>query len=281
MRRRFRFSRLALAGVAIAPAISCAPQLDTARSTPPRGTIGEELYGVLCDRVGAQAIREDLTGASFHAVCHKAPDGTWAAHVDQTQLPAADPNAVDVNGNPVSVDQQNKSRAFAVARVEALPRRRADLIAAFDATFPDGPSQVKDIGNPDPTKACGVPAAGATDNFGPEFADLLARFGPLYDDGTIPQSTEALARLYQALQNSADAQTAYARFDARQGYRPLAVALGAMRPMMAYGKFRDFSNALLPLFSIDSKPYQVDVNDNLVQPHVLVPGVDYAQLQSL
>ena len=36
----------------------------------------------VCDRVGAQALREDLTGASFHNVCHKQPDGTYADTVD-------------------------------------------------------------------------------------------------------------------------------------------------------------------------------------------------------
>src|SRR6516164_6207974 len=52
----------------------CAPDLpETPR--PVRGSIGVELFGVICDRVGAQALPEDLTGQSFKGVCHKDAGG--------------------------------------------------------------------------------------------------------------------------------------------------------------------------------------------------------------
>ncbi len=267
--------------VVLAGGASCAPQLDTTRAVPPRGTIGAELFGVVCDRVGAQALHEDLTGGSFHAICHPAPDGTYADTVDLTQLPAPDPNAVDVNGTPVSLDQQNRNRAYAVARIQALARRRADLIAALDATFPDVPVPIKDTGNPDPTQSCKAPAGIATDNLGPQLADLLGRFTPLYDDGTIPHSTEALGRLMQAFRAGSDVQDSYTHFDSRQGYRPLEVALGAERPMLAYPALRDFANATLSLISADSNPYDPNPKYDAFGNRLPEPGPNNPQLSAM
>src|SRR4051794_10975641 len=99
---------------------ACAEDIDTTRVVPKRGTLGEELFAVLCDRVASQALHEDLTAASFKGVCHKSAKGTYAKSVDQAQLPAAEESAVDKNGKPVSVDQQKQNRATAVARIEAL-----------------------------------------------------------------------------------------------------------------------------------------------------------------
>ena len=41
-------------------------------------------------------------------------------------------------------------------------------------------------------------------------------FQSLYDDGTIPQATESLARVFNAIKASPDAQQSFARFEARQ-----------------------------------------------------------------
>src|SRR5947207_14918614 len=101
--------------------VSCS-DIDTDRTIPPRGTIGEEVYGVLCDRIAAQSLREDLTGAASHALCHKV-SGKYADKVDQTLLPPI-ADAVDDKGNPVSLDKQTKDRTIAVARVEALAVHR-------------------------------------------------------------------------------------------------------------------------------------------------------------
>src|SRR6185436_11019928 len=92
---------------------ACAKDLDTTRSPAPRGTIGEELFGVICDRVGAQALHEDLTGASFQGVCHKDLNGDYDDAVDERFLPAPKAGAVDVEGKSVSVDEQQKNRDYA------------------------------------------------------------------------------------------------------------------------------------------------------------------------
>jgi hypothetical protein len=249
---------------AIALAAACAPDFDTTRSPPPRGTIGQELFGVVCDRIGAQALSEDLTGASFHSICHPDATGAYASTVDQTLLPPASASAHDIDGNPVSIDVQNANRAHAVNRVQALARRRPDLIASFDATFPDIPVATKDLGNPDPTKSCQPSTAdGGVDTMSNQLADVLARFQSLYNDGTIPKTTESLARVFDAIKASPDAQTSFARFEARQGYRPIEVTLGAARPAIAYSGLRDLTNAAVALLSADSQPYDTSKLDAL------------------
>src|ERR1700722_2733385 len=80
------------AGVAITAA--CADPFSTDRNPPPRGTVGQELYGIVCDRIGAQALPEDLSGASFQAICHPDASGNYATTVDQAQLPAVTAGAV-------------------------------------------------------------------------------------------------------------------------------------------------------------------------------------------
>jgi hypothetical protein len=226
---------------------ACANDFDSSRTTPPRGTLGEEMYGVICDRVGAQALREDLTGASFQRVCHRDADGRYADNVDQTLLLPLVDGALDPSGKPVPLADQQRWRARAVGRVETLGRRRFDLIAALDAAIPDVKVAIKDIDNPDPTKSCGAPAASGEGRLHDELANMLARFTDLYNDGTIPRSTEALGRIMNAFKAAPDAQAAYARFDARQGYRPLALALGTTRPVVAYPRMRDLANATLAL----------------------------------
>ena len=70
--------------LALAAAATCAvavpgcADFDTSRQIPKRQSLGHEMYSVICDRTGAQALREDVTGASFHAVCHPDAKGAYA-----------------------------------------------------------------------------------------------------------------------------------------------------------------------------------------------------------
>src|SRR5262249_3146483 len=93
---------------ALAPA--CAAELDTSRPLPERGSVGEEIFGVVCDRVGAQALREDLSGASFRKVCHRARGEEFADEVDTSLLPALDRAAKDEQGRVVSMAEQERHR---------------------------------------------------------------------------------------------------------------------------------------------------------------------------
>jgi hypothetical protein len=277
-----------LAGVAGLP--GCAKDFDTSRATPPRGTLGREMYTMVCDRVGAQALREDVTGASFHAVCHAAPDGTFADKVDAELLTPLDPSARDVDGRPVSIEQQQANRAHRIARIEALARRRDDLIGAFDTAFADETIAIKDLGNRDPLKACDPPSGDAPGegDLRTQLADTLGRFTDLYNDDTIPDLTRALARIMDAVQKTPDAQVALARFDARRGYRPTDVAMGVARPALSYPGIVDLANALLRVLSSDTDPLGLTLPPGA--PHKKayertaadrVPGKAHAQLAEL
>src|SRR5690606_21307973 len=68
--------------------------------------------------------------------------------------------------------------------------------------------------------------------------------------------TQSLARVVEEFKTSEEAQKAWSRISARQGYRPIETALGAARPIVAYPRLRDFSNASLRLLSADSNPYE-------------------------
>jgi hypothetical protein len=262
-------------------ASACSDSFDTSRTLPPRGTLGEELFGVVCDRIGGQSLHEDLTGASFQAICHPAADGTFSSTVDQTQLPPMVDNQPDVNGNPVPLAKQQSDRAYGVARLQTLANHRTDLIAAFDATFPDIQIAIKDVGNPDPTQSCNPPAASGEGRLHTELTNLLGRFQDLYNDGTLPQSTESIGRVVNAFKASTAAQSAWAVYDARAGYRPIDINLGAARPTIAYPQLRDFSNATLALLSVDSQPYQLDPTFDANGNRVPVPGTAYPQMSQL
>lgn len=242
-------------------------ELDTERTPPKRASLGTEMYGILCDRVGAQALREDLTGASFRDLCH-AKDGKFSDKVDATKLPAIDPNGKDVAGKPVPVEKQRAARDYAVARVEAVARRRADVIEALDATFPDLTIPVKDLANPDPKKSCGAPAKSGEGKLRDELARMLAQMADLYVDGTLPQSTQSLAKVINAFRDSDEAQVAWSRLSARKGYRPNEVVLGAMRPMAAYPRLRELANTALNVLAADSRPYDPEI----LGQRPLVPG---------
>ncbi len=266
-------------GSLVLGALAC-NDFDTARTPPARGSVGTEMYGVLCDRVGAQALREDMSGASFRDICHKNAAGKFADKVDTTKLPALVPDGKDTKGKPVPIAAQRSARAYAIARIETFARRRDDVIEALDATFPDALIPVKDLKNPDPRKSCGAPAKSGEGKLNDELARMLGQMGDLYLDGTLPQSTESLAKVVNAFRDSEEAQVAWARLGARKGYRPNEVGLGAARPMAGYPRLRELANTALNVLSADSKPYDGKANvPGLAR--TLVPGPANAQFNKM
>jgi hypothetical protein len=236
---------------------------DGAPARPARGSIGEELYGVVCDRVGAQALPEDLTGASYRDACHRSAAGTFATAVDESRLP---PNADDA---------ERATRVRAVARIGALIRRREDLVAALDALFPTAATlQTFDGPNPDGSPGC---APSGTRTLGEELAAMLSRMAPAYDDDTVPHATRALGRLMQSFASRPDAQAALARLGTRAGYRPASLALGATRPVLAYPGLRGLLRAWSAVLSPDVDPYAVDATG----AHVATPGSAYPRVTAL
>jgi hypothetical protein len=224
-----------------------------ARTAPPRGTFGQEMYSVVCDRVGAQSLREDVTGASFHAVCHPDATGAYAAHVDVSQLPPLTATTTP-DGTPVTLAVQQQRRALNVARVEALGRDRARLVPAFDAVLP--PATIPEL--PLAAGECPDPDAAQASSDGrlamqKEFTAFLGRIVDLYNDDTIPFATRALGDVMNEVKADTSLQAALARVDARQGYRPLPLAIGVARPALAYSRLVELARALLAVLLADEK----------------------------
>jgi len=219
-------SRLLLLGCTLL-ATACGEGLDTTRTPPARGTLGEELFGVLCDRLGAQTLPEDLSGASFQRICHKGADGSYADRLAAQHLPSTDGTS---------------GRALSVARLETLARHRARLISALDALFPEMTVPVKDLGNPSPPLTCGPPGEGqpAEARLAQELGALLERMTVLYGDDTLPGSTRALGGWVERFGASPEALQAWAELNARTGYQPPERALGMLRPVLAWTGLRDF-----------------------------------------
>lgn len=242
---RFTSRTPLLIGAALSLSVACSGDFDDRpRRSEPIGTLGDDLYSAMCDRVGASVLAEDLAGASYHGVCHRDRFGQYADTVDQSKLP------------PVTMSAA-VARKLALAKVHAMARRRQDLIAAFNATFSDDP--VPDPYNPGKT----VKGHLALQRF-------LQRVVPLYEsnpvdpegsgarEGLLPSVTRAAGRMFAGLggpgkdpegkygdpQKAEAAQLALARLSGRLGYRPLRVALGAIKPAMAYPELRQMTQTL-------------------------------------
>ncbi len=269
--RRFVIS---FAPVVLATMGAC-HDFDASRPEVERGTIGEEVFGIFCDRMSGQLLREDLSGASFHGVCHK-DGGAFADKVDESALPPIEDGLADKDGNPVPVGAQQAARGRALARIAALVKRRPDLIEALDAVFPDADVPVLDLDNADPKATC-QPATGAAAvrRLGSELADMLGRMVDLYNDDTMPASTRSMARVLDFFKKNTEAQASVARFTGREGYRPPEIDIGVARPMMGYPRFRDLSAETLRLISFDSDPYAADPPRNPDGSRQRVPGAAY------
>jgi len=221
---------------------ACHEPLDTARQAPPKATLGDDLYGVMCDRVGASSLAEDLTGASYQALCHHDAEGRYADAVDTSRLP------------PARGPEAEEARRLALAKLQAMARRRADFIRAINAAFPD-----VEVDN----------AATEADGDKIRLHDALLAFSQdiaaLYDtnpyqpggEPVLPASTRGLGRMFDALARTgaepgegeagpADkveiagkAREALAKIQGREGYRPTGTALGAIRAALSHPGLRE------------------------------------------
>jgi hypothetical protein len=213
----------------------CAHEPEKA-ARPSRPSLGTEIFGVLCERVGAQALREDLSGASYRELC----EGT-SETVDSSKLPPAADEDV---------------RARAVARIEALRRHRSSLIAALDGVFPDDTVVGKALDSADPKDSCEprshVPRRD-------QLRGLLTRLLPIEKE-TVPESSRALGRIVEPLASPDDraakrARLAMARLGARHGYVPAEYAAGLVGSFFSAPQLRDSVGSLTRLFSVDAKPF--------------------------
>lgn len=217
--------------------VACSGNFDTTRVPRPyadKATLGQEIFGVLCDRVGAGALNEDASGASYRHICHPDDQGRYGDVVDHSRLPP-------VSGTSAVM------RNLAVAKVEALARHRNDLIRAFDVVLPD-----VEIDDPFPPKDESGKAKPRKVHLHVALRELISRLNPLYDSNPLasagassepllPSATQSLARMFEALIDSPEAQKALAHIGGREGYRPRSVALGAIGPLLAYPHLRSIA----------------------------------------
>ncbi|MGK3960854.1 hypothetical protein WMF38_48365 [Sorangium sp. So ce118] len=223
----FRLVALVAAG---AVAASCHEPLDTRRVAPPRATLGDDVFGVLCDRVGASSVNEDHTGASYQRVCHYDGAGRYEDRVDASLLP------------PVSGAKAERARRLGVAKVETMARWRGDLVRAVNAAVPD--IEIDNV-------AAGE--GGGTIRLHDAFLRLSQTIAPLYEtnpfDGegppVLPASTRGIGRLSAAFAGSEEASGKLAQIGERRGYRPAGVALGAARAALEYPELRAMTRASL------------------------------------
>lgn len=211
-------------------ALASCTELDTARVQPFKATLGDDLYGALCDRLGASSLSEDTSGQSVQGICHPTADGVYQNDVDEAVLP------------PVAGEPQATARKRSIAKMRAMARWRSDLVRAFNATFPD-----EEID--DPTTEADGDKVRLHDGL-MKFAQSLA---PLYEadpfdakrEPLFPASTRALARVLDSIAKSDEAKAALSRLWGRRGYRPFKVGLGAVRSALGYPDLRGFTKASL------------------------------------
>jgi hypothetical protein len=226
--KRLRWSGVLGGAVSLLAAQAC-NGIDTARVAP-TATLGDDMYSVLCDRLGASVLGEDLEGRSFHGVCHFASNGLYADTVDVTALPV-------IPGEAVA-----KARALSVAKLERLAAHRTDLIRAFNAAFPE--TNIPDYASGDPKNTAPLHAALL------HFTQALTKLydGNPYESGgapLMPAATDALGRMLADMEKDAQAVAALSRASGRRGYRADAVGFGALASLLNYPELSTVTRAFL------------------------------------
>jgi hypothetical protein len=256
---RLRLLRSLGLAAAVLGAGSC-QTLDTTRVAPPAATLGDDIYGILCDRVGASSFTEDLTGASYYSICHYDDTGAYA-------------NAVDISKLPVpATPAETAVRALSVAKLTRMAQRRSDLVHALNATFPD--VMIQDVTSTNPSAQIGLHAA--LETFTAQLTQLYTTNPLSTAPGAvplIPAQTRALSQLFASMDAlgtcsstgggtcsydtdcgtgktcQSPVRDAFSHMWARRGYRPFQVGLGVVRPALAYPNLRTLTTSAISLLA--------------------------------
>jgi hypothetical protein len=262
-----RGAGLRAAGIAaVAWAAASCNQIDTTPLKQQNATLGDDLYGVVCDRVGASSFPEDLSGASYHAICHFDAKAHYGSKVDLAALP------------PPTSAAEKDARRLSVAKLERMAARRDDLIHALNAVFCPDVKDVKcsDVKIPDITSK----KAGAEIRFHDALFTFLQDLTPLYETNPLdkskgatpllPSQTRSLARLFDSFASPGQCAGGTKKCDydqdcgkgntcvspvrdalshmwGRRGYRPFQVGLGVVRPALAYPDLRTLTKTAISL----------------------------------
>jgi hypothetical protein len=240
---------------ALTGAASC-NSIDTTRIAPAEATLGDDIYGVFCDRLGTSSFPEDLTGASYQSICHYDSTGRYGSTIDVTALPT-----------PVTAAEK-AARSLSVAKLTRMAERRSDLIHALNAAMPN--TMIPDVTSTDPNAQVSVYHA---------LFILAQELTALYDtnpyvkngEPLVPAQTRAIARMLEGFVGGGTcaanakqscswdqdcgaggicqsaARGALSHMWGRQGYRPYQVGLGVVRPALAYPSLRELTTSAISL----------------------------------
>lgn len=217
---------------AVWSAASCHTPIDTTRAALPQRTLGDDMFGVFCDRVGSSSLTEDTSGAAFQSICHYDGNGQYGDKVNESLLPLP------------ATDKAKEARRLSLAKMDAMVRRRSELIDAFNTAIPD--VEIDD-----------VTRSGQKIRLHAAFLAFTQALAPLYDSNpenmqgepVLPSATRSLGRLFDALAQSDAARAALARIWGRRGYRRSDIGLGAIRPALSYPGLRAFAQASVNVLS--------------------------------
>lgn len=193
------------------------------------GTVGEEVYGVFCDRFGANTFREDLSGASFRALCHKT-DGKYADDVDVSLLPPLDEKAYDASGAPVPLATQQAQRAQRISAMRRLSASRGDILDAIDAIASEELIDLKDLWS-EGAASCGPSTERA--KLVEEIGAMLRRIGPIYTDNSLLGVVQGADPVLASFSDTKGAIAGWRALRARMGYRPGADTFAGLRAVLA------------------------------------------------
>ncbi len=93
--------------------------VDTNRTILARGSLGQEMYTLVYDRIGAQSLPDDVTGASFHGIYHANERSEFAESVDSSRLPGLEATT-DRTGRLISIEELSARRDYPSVELTAL-----------------------------------------------------------------------------------------------------------------------------------------------------------------
>jgi hypothetical protein len=210
---RFYWGTITLLGVYI----SCVPDFDTTRRPAPIGTVGSEIFNALCERVHTGETPSDLTFDRGRTTCTQ---GLAAA--------ATAPQGVGV-------------------KTTALARMRTDVVTSLDRAMPRDTYTPLDRLLVDLLPLYGPDGSNRTDAMRRSLV-ITPDGGTALSEDLLPQTTRAVASLMTQIGSNQEALGALERMSLRQGYRPVRVAFGLLRPVLGYQRIDDLLDTTFRLF---------------------------------
>ncbi len=206
--------------------IACAPEFDTHRIPAAQGTLGEEVFQVMCERIHWGESPRDLGFALGRQPCTRGLGATES-------VPGVGPRAT------------------------ALARMRADLVASIDQSMPRPLYTPLDGLLIDLLPLYGPDGTGRRNGATGAWVVTTGDGGTALAEDLLPQTTRAVAQQLATMATDASVLRALGRMSLRQGYRPPESAIGLLRPILAYDRVNDVLDTTLGLFR-EATPTQPD-----------------------